>query len=191
MQPVIGPQNRIFKQSLFVLALMLTAVVASADPWPEHLENVQDLERNIFKLQQELDTLVEKKKSTRDKARIEETLQRIVEIHAELISYRKRMDSERDHIKLEHPDKTNIIDNYDSRTAKGSASKKWKSSPLGAQLDQLLIKVQMKFATFIKTEEPSKEIVAIEKVVEEKQKKKKEREADVYLRRRSKVKVTK
>lgn len=170
---------------------LLSARVVLADPWPEHLQAVQDLERNIYKLQVELDTLVEKKKNTREKARIEETLQRIVEIHAELISYRKRMDAERDHIKLEHPDKANVIDNYDSRVSKTSPTNKYKRSSLSGDLDQLLIKVQMKFASYIKTEEPSREILAVEKVVEEKQKKKKEREADVYLRRRSKVKVVK
>ena len=64
-------------------------------------------------------------------------------------------------------------------------------SPLDHQLDQLLIKIQLKFASFMQPEEKKKELVEVEQVVQEKKKKRKEREADVYLRRKSKVKLVK
>ena len=178
---------------LFTFIVLIFAFsTARTEPWSEHQEKIQDLERNIYKYEQELDVLVERKKNTRERARIEETLQRIVEIHGELISLRKTMDSQRTHLQAEHPDKAHVLENYDSRSVKvGRANKKYGSNPLSPQLDQLLIKVRLKFSSFMVQDEQKDEAIAVEKVVEAKRKKKREREADVYLRRRSKVKLVK
>lgn len=167
-------------------------MLSVAAPWEEHQRTIEDLERSISKFEQELDTLVERKKNTRDRARIEETLQRIVEIHSELISLRKSMDTERAHIQEAHPKKTYVLDSYDSRSLKAKKnSRRYKRSHLSSQLDQLLIKVQLKFTKFMTTDDKKEDMVAVEEVVEKKRKKKREREADVYLRRRSKVKLVK
>ena len=178
--------------TLLILTTILLPSVSLAHEWHVHRGDIEDLERDIFKLQQELDTLVEKKKKTRERARIEQTLQRIVEIHAELISMRKTMDQTREHLKMDHPTKVAVIDEYDSRMQSIKKAKKSKfSSPLSRQLDMLMIKVQMKYSSFIKTDEKKAESIAVEKVIQEKEKRKKEREADVYLRRRSKIKLVK
>jgi len=181
----------ICKIILSILFLILSAPAFAGD-WDDHFEDITDLERNIVKLQQEMDVLVEKKKKTREQARIEQTLQRIVEIHAELISYRKNMDNMRDHLKLDHPDKVHILDNYDSRMFAVKKKKgKYRGSPLSQKLDHLLIKVQIKYSSFIRTDEKSDEMIAVENVEKRKRKQKKEREADVYLRRRSKIRLVK
>lgn len=177
---------------LMVVILISGLSQAFAEPWESHQEDILEIERGIFKYQQELDVLVEKKKNTRDRARIEQTLQRIVEIHAELISLRKSMDNMRDHLSLEHPDKVRILDNYDSRMyALKKQNSKHQRSPLSRQLDDLMLKVQLKFASFIRTDEQKEEMVAVESILQKKRKKKKEREADVYLRKRSKIKLVK
>ncbi len=179
-------------KTLFLPIAIAFSITAQATPWEGHQEDIQDLERSIFKYQQELDVLVEKKKNTRDKARIEQTLQRIVEIHAELISLRKNMDTIRLHLKEVHPEKAHILDNYDSRViASKKQGEKYKSSPLSRELDQLMIKVQLKFASFIRTEDKTEDMKEVETIITHKRKKKKEREADVYLRNRSKVKLVK
>lgn len=175
-----------------LLVCLFAAPGLFAEPWEGHQKEIEDLERNIYKFEQELAELVAKKKKTRDKARIEETLQRIVEIHAELISLRKGMDTMRSHLKEFHPEKAHILDNYDSRKKLALQNReRYKSSPISKQLDQLLIKVQLKFSSFMAAEDQKKEIREVEKVVRSKRKKKREREADVYLRRRSKVKLVK
>ncbi len=176
-----------FKSGLLVV-IFFSSSLLWAEPWEEHIEDVENLETNIFKYQQELDVLVEKKKNTREQARIEQTLSRIVEIHAELISLRKKMDTTREHLKAEHPDKAHILDQYDSRVTDRSKRKRDFNSPLSKQLDQLLIKIQLKFSSFMRAE-PKEEVATVEKVVKKKRKKKKEREADVYLRKRSKIKL--
>ncbi len=177
--------------SFLSLVLLLSGIEAQAKPWEDHKFEIRELERAIYKNQQELDVLVEKKKNTREQARIEQTLQRIVEIHAELISLRRNMDRTRNHLQKEHPDYAHVLDESDSRMDRYNAKVKRLSSPLSQHLDQLLIKVQMKYSSFIDTDKKSEEMVAVEKVVKKKRKKKKEREADVYLRKRSKVKLTK
>ena len=170
----------------------MTTLPAHSEPWPEHQANIQDLERNIYKFEQELQTLIEKKKKTRERARIEQTLQRIVEIHAELISLRKRMDNTREHLKDEHPEYAHVLDDYDSRMSRYQQQKdSYRQSPISKELDDLLMKVQLKFSSFIRTEKKNQAMEDVEEVVTEKLKKKKEREADVYLRRRSKVKLVK
>lgn len=180
-----------FKPFLVILLISMVTVVSHSHDWKHHQEDIEELEHDIFKLQQELDVLVERKKNTRERARIEQTLQRIVEIHAELISMRKSMDTTREHLKLDHPTKVSVLDDYDSRMKSIRKRKNKFASPLSRQLDLLMIKVQLKFSSFIKTEDKKEEQVAVEKVIEGKEKRKKEREADVYLRRRSKVKLVK
>ena len=174
---------------LLIAIFLILPSLSWASPWEEHIGDIENLERSIFKFQQELDVLVEKKKNTREQARIEQTLSRIVEIHAELISLRKSMDNIRSHLKLEHPEKAHILDQYDSRVYGRKQRKRNYDSPLSAQLHQLLIKVQLKYASFRKYDEPKDEMVAVEKTIKRKRKKKKEREADVYLRNRSKVRL--
>ncbi len=171
--------------------MTLFPVIVNAKPWADHQFEIQELERSIYKSQQELDTLVEKKKNTREQARIEQTLQRIVEIHAELISLRKTLDTTRDHLKAEHPDKVHVLDEYDTRMARYNDRAKRLASPLSQQLDKLLMQVQLKFSSFMTVEDKKEEVLAVEKVVDKKRKKKREREADVYLRERSKIKLTK
>ena len=75
---------------VIIFIFFLGGSVVQAHNWDEHLEDIEDLQRAIVKSQQEMEVLVEKKKNTREQARIEQTLQRIVEIHAELISLRKK-----------------------------------------------------------------------------------------------------
>lgn len=174
---------------IVVFSLMFHPVVF-AEEWSGHIENIERIEKSLYKFQQELDVLVETKKKTRDRARIEETLQRIVEVHAELISLRKDLDTERDHLKKDHPDMAHVLDSFDTRV-KPKSEKKYTLSPLDSQLDNLLIKVKLKFASFMEDGDQKKEMVEVKKVVEVKKRKKKEREADVYLRRKSKVKLVK
>lgn len=175
----------------FGTLICLFTTVGHADAWKDHRKDIDKLERAIYKFQQEMDVLVESKKNSRDRARIEETLSRIVEIHAELISLRKKMDNTRAHLKLEHPDKVSILDDLDSRTEMAKRRKRRSTGPLARQLDQLLIKVQLKFSSFIGVEEQREEVKAAEKMVQEKRKVKREREADVYLRKKSKVRLEK
>ncbi len=173
-----------------LLCLFLFSVTTAwATPWEGHIEDIENLETSIFKFQQELDVLVERKKNTREQARIEQTLSRIVEIHAELISLRKSMDTIRQHLKLEHPEKAHILDQYDSRVYGRKKRERTGTSPLSQQLDQLMIKIQLKYSSFIRQENEKEEMVAVEKEIGAKRKKKKEREADVYLRKRSKIKL--
>ena len=174
-------------KSILSLFVFFMAFQIQAKPWKDHLEDISDLERNIYKFQQELDVLVERKKNTRERARIEQTLQRIVEIHAELISLRKNMDNTREHLKVEHPEKAHILDDYDSRMF-GRKNKSSSSSKLGAHLDDLLLKVQLKYSSFLLNQE-KEEVAEVEKVIMQKHKQKKEREADLYLRKRSKVRL--
>lgn len=177
--------------SLLFFSVGFLGINANASPWEKHQFEIQELERSIYKSQQELDTLVEKKKNTRERARIEQTLQRIVEIHAELISLRKDLDTTREHLIAEHPDKAHVLDEYDSRMSRYNDKAKKLASPLSRHLDKLLMQVQLKFSSFINTQDKKEEVVAVERAVNKKRKKKREREADVYLRKRSKVKLTK
>jgi hypothetical protein len=177
---------------IFAFLLILLASPLYAHEWGEHIGEIEELERNIMKLQQEMEVLVEKKKNTREQARIEQTLQRIVEIHAELISLRGNMDHMRLHVESEHPDKIHVLDNHDSRMMAYKNKKgRLSNSPLSHKLDDLLLKVQMKYSTFIRTDDKTDEMIAVEKVVKDKRKRKKEREADVYLRKRAKIKLVK
>lgn len=181
------------KFNLFIfLIFIFSSPYLGAEPWKGHKSDIEDLERDIYKYEQELQFLVDSKKKTRERARIEQTLQRIVEIHAELISLRKRMDNIREHLKTEHPDFAHVLDDYDSRMLRYQTEKGGRRrSPLSKDLDQLLIKVQLKFSSFVRTEQRKQEMVEVDKVIEGKMKDKKEREADVYLRGRSKVKLVK
>lgn len=178
------------KSSLIILILLLSGPLW-AEEWSDHQSTISRIERDIYKNQNELDVLVESKKKTRDRARIEETLQRIVEIHAELIALRKELDGERKHIQQEHPDKVALLEYIDPTKKPKSENAKSAVSPLDHQLDQLLIKIQLKFASFMQPEEKKQELVEVEQVVKAKKKKRKEREAEVYLRRKSKVKLVK
>lgn len=174
---------------LFCLLTLLYCDLASAAPWSEHQEVIQEVERETYKLEQELQVQVERKNSTRDHSRREEIVQRIVEIHAELIGQRKKIDNIRSHLKLEHPDLKVDLDQYDSRSSGVTANRSRPPSRISGQLDQLLMKVERKFASFVKQEEKKKEIIEVEKVVQKKEKRKKERDADTYLRRKSKVRL--
>lgn len=178
------------KNSFLTLIILTFSFSALAEEWSEHLKNIDRIDRGIYKLEQELDVLVERKKKTRDHARIEETLQRIVEIHAELIALRKDIDLEKRHIKDEHPEHADLVDNLDVGK-KASTTKPKGLSPLDQQLTELLIKIQLKFASFMEPEIKKQEMKDVEAVVKVKERKKKEREADVYLRRKSKVKLVK
>jgi hypothetical protein len=174
---------------LFFTVIILAGVSAWASPWEDHLGDIEYLETQIYKSQQELDVLVEKKKNTREQARIEQTLNRIVEIHAELISLRGRMDNVREHLKDEHPEKAHVLDRYDSRVYGRRSRQRSYNSPLATKLDELILKVQLKFATFLRPEQDKREVLAVEEEISKKRKEKKEREADVYLRKRSKVRL--
>jgi hypothetical protein len=172
--------------------IFLSAHSVQASPWDSHLKTLEGLDNDIRKLEEELDVLVDKKKNSRDQARTEEALQRIVEIHSELITARKSFDKERIHIEQEHKEQAHLLDAYDSRTSKTKKnSKKYIASPISSELDQLLIKVQLKFASFMQNQEPTKDVQAVQQVVDQKRKQKREREADVYLRSRSRVKLSK
>ncbi len=179
-----------FLNLIFFVTVLLSTSTLFAEAWVEHQKTLVDTERSIFKYQQELEVLVEKKKKTKDRARIEETLQRIVDIHTALITLRKKMDSERIHIEKEHPEKAALLENvqFDPKAPK---TLKNKFSPISSDLDQLLLKVQLKYASFQVPEEKKAELVEVEKVIELKEKRKKEREADLYLRKRSRVKLEK
>ena len=177
---------------LLMILFLLCPIFSFAHEWPEHQRRIEELEKSISKFEQELSVLVDRKKKSRDSARNEENLQRIIEIHAELISLRRDMDHQRTHITAEHPKMAHVLDSYDSRSLKANQRKKrYRRSHLSSRLDQLLIKVQMKYSSFTRQEEQTTDMIAVEKVVEKKRKKKREREADVYLRRRSKIKLTK
>ncbi|MCJ8276046.1 MAG: hypothetical protein HRT44_05635 [Bdellovibrionales bacterium] len=178
------------KFSLIILPALLLSIISNAHEWSEHLDDIQRLEKGIYKYQQELDVLVDRKKKTRDAARIEETLQRIVEIHAELIALRQDLDKTKKHIGEVHPEQVGVLDNLNLE-AKPKKKKRLGTSPLDRQLDDLLIKIQLKFATFMQPEDKKDEMIEVEEVVKVKKRKKKEREADVYLRRKSKVKLVK
>ena len=178
------------KLNFIIVSLLLLPLTSVAHDWAEHLDDIQRLEKGIYKYQQELDVLVDRKKKTRDAARIEETLQRIVEIHAELISLRQDLDKNRKHIAAEHPEQKGVLDNINAAAAP-KKKKRLGYSPLDRQLDDLLIKIQLKFATFMQPEEKKQVMKDVEEVVKVKKRKKKEREADVYLRRKSKVKLVK
>lgn len=182
---------RTLRFSFSILAIILMCQSVSAAPWETHQAEIEDLERSVYKLQQELEFLVERKKNTRERVRIEQTLQRIVEINAELISLRKTMDTTRTHLEAEHPEQAGILDEYDSRMFAFRKKNRKYNSPISKQLDSLLLKVQLKFASFVTTDDRRTQVREVENVLKKKRKQKKEREADIYLRRRSKIKLVK
>lgn len=159
-----------------------------AGDWAEHQRNIATMDRDIYKHQQELEVLVEKKKNTHDQFRIEETLQRIVEIHTALLTMRKKLDEERRHIEQEHPEQKAWLEEVNRMQSETNQPTR-KRTALSAQLDELLLKVQLKYAQFQLPEDKNEELAEVDKVVEIKEKKQKSREADVYLRKRSKVKL--
>jgi len=191
---LIIKENQVIKKSFFNVIIIATLVFSAkksfADTWPEHQKDIRIIERSIYKYQEELGNLIEKKKKTR--GRVEQSLQRIVEIHAELISLRKSHDNTRAHTRLEHPEHLDELSHLDAKANQSAKAKsRLVNSPLTRQLDQLLIKVQFKFATFLEVEAPVEKMQVVEKVIRDKRKVKRERDADVYLRKRSKVKLSK
>ncbi|MCB0377351.1 MAG: hypothetical protein KDD33_02575 [Bdellovibrionales bacterium] len=167
-----------------------------AGQWAEHSKEIRMIEKQIFKYEQELENLVEKKKRYRDRGKIEETVQRIVEIHSELIGLRNNLHTIAQHVKAEHPDRAGQLNETFDEGHEKAAKKDIMLSPLDRQLNILIAKIRTKFAGFMKPEEDDDEeldenLVEAEKVIEEKKQKKREREAEIYLRRKSKVRLVK
>lgn len=191
----LSRRTKIFRFFVRSFVLIFIPVLVFGHEWKEHKYEIRQLESQIIKLEQELEIMVERKKNTRQASQIEQTLQRIVEIHSELITLRKTMDTTRDHLKLDHPDKVAFLNEFDSRMKNAKKKKVTKKTPLSRRLDDLLIKIQLKYAGFAKIEEKEEEkkeeVAVVEKVIEVKKKEKKEREAKDYLQRRMPVKLSK
>lgn len=173
------------------LLIILLSLPLSASEWSTHRQNIKNIETQIIQLETELEDKVEKKKSTKNQARVEENLQRIVEIHSELISLRKDLSNEIQHTKLDHADKASLSSVQESKKRLESSNKRFSMNPLNLKLDQLIRKIQSKFASFIEEAEDSEELVEVEEMIKQKKLKRKEKESQIYLRKKSKVKLVK
>ena len=140
----------------------------------------------------ELEKKVEVKNTTRDQARVEETLQRIVEIHAELISLRRELDEVIEHVKDDHKEMGEKAQMFGAVKDRLAVEKRNRMiDPLQLRLDEMLRKIQTKYATMINQKADSEEIREVERVLKKKKKYRQEKESREYLRRKSKVKLVK
>ena len=175
----------IFKSLVFASLLW-------AEPWESHQEQIQLIEKQMYKFEKELNVLVERKKSSHDQVRIHETLDRILEIHAELIGLREKMDEQKIHLEKEHPDKAHILKHFDARLIKSQIDQReYTRSELSGQLDQLLIKIKMKYSHLAGEEKAERDLAEMNALVSEKKEQKKNRKAETYLRERSDIKLSK
>lgn len=171
--------------------VFLIVPTAWSSEWSVHRQTIKDIETKIMQLEMELDDKVKRKKSTKNQARVEENLQRIVEIHSELISLRKDLNNEIEHTKLDHPDKATSNSLKESKKMLEDSRRRFSVNPLNIKLDDLLRKIQSKFASFIQEAEESEELVEVEEVIKKKKLMRKEKESQIYLRKKSKVKLVK
>ena len=174
------------------LILLLLPLSTVADEASSHIDNIDQFKKRIYKYEQELNIQIEKKKTLRDRARVEETLQRIVEIHAELIAIRQSLNTEEKHLRLDHPQLASEHEKEGGSKLSKVDRKKYQLSPVDRKLDKLLEKIQSKYASYIVKEEEKKKaaVKEFEGVVRQKKKEKKQRDSDTYLRRKSKVRLS-
>ena len=170
---------------------LFSATVSFATEWGVHRQNIRNIETQILQLEAELKDKVDRKKSTKDRAMIEESLQRIVEIHAELISLRKDLSNEISHVKMDHPKEASSLNIQESKKMLSDAKKKFSMNPLNIKLDDLIRKIQSKFASFIQEAEETEEVLEIDEVIKQKKLQRKEKESQIYLRKKSKVRLVK
>lgn len=175
-----------------MLKLLLCVFTLWADSWDQHKEQIHLIEKEMYKLEKELDVLVKRKNRSQDQVRVKETLDRIIDIHTHLIGLREKMDNQRKHLNEQHPDKAHVLQHYDARLMKErGGNKNYTRSELSDQLDALLIQVKMKYASFFDEENSKKALEEIDKIVEDKKKTKRNRESETYLRERSDIKISK
>jgi len=162
-------------------------------PWPEHQKQIQFIEKKLHKFERELDILVQRKKNSFDQVRLQETLERIITIHSELIHLRQKMDDQKEHLQAEHPDKAHVLKHYDASLMKpGEVGEDYFKSELSPRLNDLLLKVKLKYSSFLNPDkEAKKELAEVDKMIKEKKKVKRSRDAEAYLRERSDIKLSK
>ena len=163
-----------------------------AHDFPAHLRKIKKIEAQIRILDDELERKVAAKNTTRDQGRIEEILQRIVEIHSELISQRQGLDEVLVHVKADHKEegkKANLVNEVNDRLAVDK--RKNVIDPLQNQLNALFRKIQSKYASFVVDRMGDEDMEEVEVLVKKKKQMIKEKESNEYLRRKSKVKLVK
>jgi hypothetical protein len=175
-----------------IFKILSSLFLVWAAHWDQHQESIQLIEKEMYKLEKELDILVQRKKNSYDQVRVHETLERIVSIHAELIDLRHQMDMLKTHLEQEHPEKAHVLKHYDSELIKSQANQKhFSSSELTEELDQLLIKVKLKYASFFDPDKQKRGLAEVDQIVKDKKKEKRNRDAETYLRERSDIKLSK
>lgn len=175
-----------------IYKLLIGFCLLWGDSWEQHKEQIQLIEKEMYKLEKELDVLVKRKDLSHDPNMVKETLERIIQIHTHLIGLREKMDTQREHLNKEHPDKAHVLKHYEARLVKEKTNNKnFTRSELSEQLDALLIKVKMKYASFFDEENSKKALDEIDRIVDDKKKTQRNRKSETYLRERSDIKLSK
>lgn len=176
-----------------IFKTILMASLAWSAPWPDHQKQIEFIEKELHKFERELDILVQRKKNSFDQVRLQETLERIITIHSELIHLRQKMDDQKEHLQTEHPDKAHVLKYFDASLMKpDKGADDYFKSELSARLNDLLLKVKLKYSSFLDPDKATKkQLVEVDKTIEEKKKVKRSRDAETYLRERSNIKLSK
>ena len=163
-----------------------------AEDFADHKKNIASIEQQIQALDKELAKNTAKKKTLRDTQKTEDLLQRIIQIQGEIISQKKDLDLEIQHVKAEHHEEGKAMNMFaEVKQRTDSKRRKDRSSPLQIQMSGLFQKIRSKYSSFIVEEEGSEELEAVEKVVKTQAGKRRAKEAEVYLRKKSEIKLVK
>jgi len=159
----------------------------------QFLDVQRDIEDKITLLEEEVEHKQKEKMTVSSAARAEESMERIIAIHTELISHRRDLEIELSHIREDHPKEgrvANLIVGVKARMAKGKVRREL--DPLTLRMNKLFKKVQRKYATFMQygEEEVSEEILRANELVKKQRGARKDREASGYIKAKGRVKLS-
>ena len=180
---------------IFLLLPFLMVFEAAAHaPFQAHVKKIRDIEDKIKDMEDEVDLKEKSKMNSRSLGRVEEAVERIIEIHGELIGHRRDMEIELSHIRSEHPEEgkvANLIVGVKARMAQGKVRRE--VDPLSIKMNDLFRKVQRKYASFLsyQGEEVPSEISRVNDIVKKQRGKRKDKEALGYIKKKGRVRLTK
>lgn len=90
---------------LFFIALLGVPLNAWAKEWGMHQGNLRGWVAKIQTKEEEIKKLIEEKEHTKDKDKLKEIMDKMVEMHKALAKDLKDYEEERSHVRFQHPDK--------------------------------------------------------------------------------------
>lgn len=190
--------------SISVLSVIVLSLTPSYGhpPFLHHVSAIREIEDKIQELEDEIAQKEKDKMTIRSAHKVEDTLNRIIEIHGELIGHRRDLEIELGHVRSEHPEEgrsANLIVSLKERMAnRGGAGSRRPASvqrevdPLYLRLNAIFRKVQRKYASFIdyKAEETSEKMSRVNAIVREQRGARKDKEAQSYIKKKGQILLT-